>query len=184
MSVRSCFVGLASALQTDLAEGSESRELFDYHRCRIESVFTSQPDLPLHQDTVAGFLHGFLFTGTSFVPAHSLEQESMFPVLGGVLLLGRELPIDASPAALTAGRGFFERVAAQLTGGPRAGAAYGLVREAFVLAGDVPMTCASLGGFCLGVLYADPYLPERGADPAVLIAATYELARGLTCTLN
>jgi hypothetical protein len=180
MKVRSCFAGLADGLRADLVEGSEYRELFDYHRGRIAALFASQPDLPLHQDTVAGFLHGFLVTGVHFVPAGSLEQESMFPVLGGALLLGRDLPIDADLAAATAGRGFVERAAATLADPDLGGAALGLVREAFVMAADVPMTCASLGGFCLGVLYAAPYLPERGPDPAPLIAAACQLARDLT----
>jgi hypothetical protein len=178
MKVRSCFVGLAAGLRADLVEGSEYRELFDYHRGRIEAVFASQPDLPLHQDTVAGFLHGFMFTGAWFVPEGSLQQESMFPVLGGALLAGQDLPIDTGP--VTAGRRFIEQAAATLLSLALDDAALGLVREAFAAAGDVPMTCASLGGFCLGVLYAAPYLPEHGADPAPLIAAACQLARDLT----
>ena len=177
MKVRSCFAGLAAGLQADLVEGSEYRDLFDYHRGRIEAVFASQPTLPLHQDTVAGFLHGFLYTGAAFVPMGSLEQESMFPVLGGVLLAGQDLPIDTGP--VSAGLGFIEQAAATLVGLDLVEAAVGLVREAFAAAGDVPMTCASLGGFCLGVLYAAPYLPEHGIDPAPLIVAACHLALNL-----
>lgn len=182
MSMRSCFVGLASGLEADLVEGTELRDLFDYHRARIETLFASQPDLPLHQDTVAGFLHGFLVTGAYFVPDRSVQQESMLPVLGGVFLLGRDLPIDTSPESATAGRGFIERTAAVLPNPDPdpAGVVCGLVRQAFVLATDVPMTCASLGGFCLGVLYSAPYLPDFGADPTILIAAACHLARNLT----
>jgi hypothetical protein len=178
MTVRSCFAGLAAGLRADLVEGSEYRGLFDYHRGRIEAVFASQPELPLHQDTVAGFLHGFLFTGVAFVPDGSVAQESMFPVLGGVLLAGQDLPIDTGSAS--AGCGFIEQAAATLVGLELAEAAVGLVRQAFAAAGDVPMTCASLGGFCLGVLYAAPYLPEHGPDPAPLIVAACHLARDLT----
>ncbi|MGH3752881.1 MAG: hypothetical protein ACRDRP_09325 [Pseudonocardiaceae bacterium] len=64
MRLRSCFEGLASGLQVHLVEGSETRELFEYHRGRIVALFASQPDLPLHQDTVAGFVNGFLVTAT------------------------------------------------------------------------------------------------------------------------
>ncbi|MGH3906111.1 MAG: hypothetical protein ACRDTE_18300 [Pseudonocardiaceae bacterium] len=42
------------------------------------------------------------------------------------------------------------------------------------------MTCASLGGFCLGVLYSTPYLTGSDAGPAALLNAAYELARDLT----
>jgi hypothetical protein len=52
-----------------------------------------------------------------------------------------------------------------------------LVSWAFTTAPDAPMTCASLGGFCLGVLYAAPYLTGSDAGPAALLAAACELAR-------
>ena len=44
----------------------------------------------------AGLLQGFMVTGAYFVPEPSVEQESMFPVLGGALLLGPGS--DADPA--------------------------------------------------------------------------------------
>ncbi|MDQ3885725.1 MAG: hypothetical protein M3308_01590 [Actinomycetota bacterium] len=47
---------MARGLREDLVEGSEFHGLFEYHRDRIAAPFASQPDLPLHQDTVAGFL--------------------------------------------------------------------------------------------------------------------------------
>jgi hypothetical protein len=179
MEVRSCFAGLAKGLESHLVKGSESRWLFDYHRGRIAELFASQPDLPLHQDTVAGFLHGFVVTGAYFVADDTVEQESMGPVLGGALLLGQDLPIDADPADITAGRSFFER-AAQAVGEPdETGIVRDLVWSAFTMASDVPMTCASLGGFCLGVLYATPYLTGSDAGPAALLAAACELAQDL-----
>lgn len=178
MEVRSCFVGLASGLQADLAEGSEYRDLFEYHRGRIAALFASQPDLPLHQDTVAGFVHGFLTVGAYFVPDDSVEQQSMFPVLGGALLLGQDLRIDADPAEVTAGLSFFERAAPALGDPDPTGTVRDLVWRAFAMAPDVPMTCASLGGFCLGVLYTIPYL-YVDAGPAALITAACELAHEL-----
>ncbi|MGH4020632.1 MAG: hypothetical protein ACRDT0_15650 [Pseudonocardiaceae bacterium] len=178
MRVRSCFAGMAEGLREHLVEGSESRDLFEYHRGRIAGMFASQPDLPLHQDTVAGFVLGFMVTGTYFVPDGSVEQESMFPVLGGALLLGQDLPLDADPDS-TAGHGFVERAT-------RAGRELDvpeppdeicdLVRRAFALAPDVPMCYASLGGFCLGVLYTNPYLSGSDAGPAMLLAAACQLA--------
>ncbi len=181
MELRSCFAGLASGLQTDLVEGSESRWLFDYHRDRLEKLFASQPDLPLHQDTVAGFVHGFMVTGAYFVADDSIEQESMRPVLGGALLLGQDLPIDDDPADVTAGLGFFERAAGLLGSPDETGVSRDLVSGAFTTAPDVPMTCASLGGFCLGVLFTIPYLTtESDAGPVALLTAACELARDLT----
>lgn len=178
--MRSCFAGLADGLREQLAEGSESRELFEYHRGRIEALFASQPDLPLHQDTVAGFVQGFLVTGAYFVPDDSVEQQSMFPVLGGALLLGQDLPIDTSPADTVAERGFFERFTLAMSDFDHPSVAYELVQRAFSLAPDVPISRASLGGFCLGVPYANPYyLPASGADPMVLISAACQHARDL-----
>ncbi len=179
MTERACFVGLASGLQVDLTEGSESRALFEYHRTAILSLFAGQPDLPLHQDSVAGFLHGFMMAGAYLVPDGSVEQGSMFPVLGGVLLLGRYLPVG--PARTSFGRKFMARLAVLLDdweGDTEQACA--VVRDAFVVAGDVPMTTASLGGFCLGVLYAMPYLVATQADPVPLIAAACRLAGDLS----
>lgn len=180
MGLRSCFEGLAVGLRTHLVEGSESRQLFEYHRGRIAAIFASQPDLPLHQDTVAGFVQGFLVTCAYFVADGSVEQESMFPVLGGALLLGQALPIEADPIDVTAGLGFFERAAQALDDTDPADVIYELVERAFALAPDVPMTCASLGGFCLGVLYSTPYLTGSGAGPAAMLTAAWEFAHNLT----
>jgi hypothetical protein len=184
MTVRSCFAGLANGLREHLVEGSESRELFDYHRGRMEALFASQPDLPLHQDTVAGFLQGFLTTAAYFVPDDSVEQESMFPVFGGALLLGQDLPIDTSPAGIATEPGFIERAARALACASGAGhpsVVYELVQRAFAMIPDVPMNRTSLGGFCLGVLYAAPYLsgPGPAADPITLISAACQHARDL-----
>lgn len=186
MTVRSCFAGLAIGLREHLAEGSASRELFDYHRERMEALFASQPDLPLHQDTVAGFLQGFMMTAAYFVADGSVEQESMFPVFGGALLFGQDLPIDTSPAGIAAGPGFIERAALALDGARGIGhpsVVYELVQRAFAMIPDVPMNRASLGGFCLGVIYTIPYLsgpgPDLGTDPASLISAACQHARDL-----
>ena len=180
MALRSCFRGLAKGLQMHLVEGSESLQLFEYHRDRIAAIFASQPDLPLHQDTVAGFVQGFLVTCAYFVADDSVEQESVFPVLGGALLLGQDLPIEADPVDVTAGLGFFERAAQALGDTDPADVVYELVERAFTLAPDVPMTCASLGGFCLGVLYTTPYLTGSDAGPVAMLTAAWEFARDLT----
>ena len=174
--MRSCFAGLADGLRDHLADDSEHVVLFDYHRHRIAEVFASQPDLPLHQDSAAGFLHGFLTTIAHLIPADGVQQQTTFPILGGTLLLGRDLPVP--DAATTAGHAFTDRLAAILAdhdAGSPTDAAIDLVRGAFEIAGDVPVTCAALGAFCLGVLYASPWLPDH-TDPTPLLAAACHLA--------
>jgi hypothetical protein len=54
-----------------------------------------------------------------------------------------------------------------------------VVGHAFEVAGDVPMTCAVLAGFCLGVFDAEPYLPPTNPRPESLIAAACQLASPL-----
>lgn len=183
MTVRSCFESLASAYEEAVAQDGEIRELADYHRGRIESVFDTQPDLPLHQDTVAGFLQGFVITITYYVTQNSVQQQSVFPVLGGALLLGQDLPIDTSPGTIGAGRGFIERAVVVLAGSEPTNVAYERVREAFDLVPDVPMSCAALGGFCLGVLYATPYVSGPAANQAALMSAACQHGRELLARL-
>ncbi|MGH3717962.1 MAG: hypothetical protein ACRDRI_03795 [Pseudonocardiaceae bacterium] len=179
MTMRSCFESLASAYQEHSALDGEVGELADYHRSRIESVFDSQPDLPLHQDTVAGFLQGFVTTIAHYVPAGSVEQQSVLPALGGALLLGQDLPIDTSPGTITAGRGFIERAVVVLADAEPTTVAYELVKQAFDGVPDVPMSCASLGGFCLGVLYATPYVTGPATDQTALMSAACQHGREL-----
>jgi hypothetical protein len=174
--MRACFAALADGLKADLSTDSDHRLLYEYHAGRIRSIFGNQEDLPLHQDSVGGFLHGFLVTGAHYVPDDTLEQEAMFPVLGGTLLLARDLP--PGPADPTAGHLFVHRLAVTVAGiDPAPGTR--LVHEAFAIAGDIPLTCATLGGFSLGVAYTHPYLPRHGPDPTTLIAAACHLARTL-----
>jgi hypothetical protein len=124
-------------------------------------------------------VNGFLVTGAYFVADDSVEQESMGPVLGGALLLGQDLPIDADPVDVTAGLGFFERAAQAVGDNDPTDVIYELVQRSFAMTPDVPMTCASLGGFCLGVLCTIPYITGSDAGPAALLTAACELARDL-----
>jgi hypothetical protein len=177
VTLRACFKALADGLNADLKSDNEHRLLYEYHSGRIRSIFTANPDLPMHQDSVGGFLHGFLITGAHYVSEDSVEQQAMFPVLGGTLLLARDLPIG--PPDLAAGHSFIDQLTGTITDiDPGPGTA--LVHHAFAIAGDIPVTCASLGGFSLGVAYTLPYLPEHGPDPATLIAAACQLAHILT----
>jgi len=183
VTLRACFRALADGLDADLTTDNEHRLLYEYHSGRIRSIFTANPDLPMHQDSVGGFLHGFLITGAHFIPEDTVEQQATFPVLGGTLLLARDLPIG--PPDLTAGHGFIDELTATITDiDPGPGTA--LVHHAFAIAGDIPVTCATLGGFTLGVAYTLPYLPDDrddsdgGPDPVTLIAAACQLAHILT----
>src|SRR5262249_24783596 len=174
--MRSCFAGLADGLHDQLADDTDYAVLFEYHHRRIAGVFRSQPDLPLHQDSVGGFLHGFLTTAAHRIPDGSVQQQTTFPVLGGTLLLARHLPIPDAPA--TAGRAFIDRLADELPQSPASvhdDLALALVTGAFAIAGDIPVTCSALGGFCLGVIYTNPWLPD-GIDPTALITAACHLA--------
>ncbi len=181
--MRSCFAGVAEGLREDLSPGSDQLILYEHHCQRIAGLFASQPDLPLDQDSLAGFLHGFMITSAHLVPLGSDQQQAMFPVLGATVLLARTLPI--TPGPLTRGRRFIGRLARTLPPAEPAdteadaAVAAGLVTEAFALAGDIPITCASLGGFCLGVLYTAPWLPED-TDPVPLLAAACRLALRLS----
>src|SRR5262249_12737387 len=114
VTLRACFRALADGLDADLKSDNERRLLYEYHSARIRSIFTANPDLPLHQDRVGGFLHGFLIPGTHSVPEDTLEQQAMFPVLGGTLLLAHDLPFG--PPDLTAGHGFIGQLTGTITG--------------------------------------------------------------------
>jgi len=99
------------------------------------------------------------------VPESSVEEEPMFRVLGGALLLGQDLPLDADPDS-TAGCGFVERASRAMDVPEPPDEDCDLVRQAFALVPDRPMSHASLGGFCLGALYAGSYLSGSDADSA------------------
>jgi hypothetical protein len=183
--VRSCFEHLALMLMDDLAS-VEWRPLFDHHRERIAEYFDSQPGLLADQDVYAGFLHGFLTTGTHFVPDGSVQQQAMFPALGGILLLG--LAAEAASPPVRWAREFLGRLGVQLDRDPMETALSDkeltvmqrLVRTAFAATPDVPMTATSLAGFVLGVLYTMPYLDISGASgPVMLLAAVRHMAEHL-----
>jgi|SRR5215475_12362486 len=174
--LRGCFTALADDLRAELAGDSRHQPLYEHHAREIRQLFAKYPDLPLHQDSVGGFLHGFRSVRERYVPELSLEQQAMFPVPAGTLLLARELPTGDRDR--TAGYSFICRLAASVAGYDPRRVAY-LVPEAFQVAGDIPLTCATLGGFSLGVAYTEPYLPAGGPDPTSLIAAACDLAHAL-----
>lgn len=173
--LRACFSALADDLHAELGD-SGHQPLYEHHARQIRQLFALHPDLPLHQDSVGGFLHGFLTVREHYVPEQSAEQRAMFPVPCSALLLARELPTGDRDR--TAGYSFVCRLAATVADFDPRPTAW-LVPEAFRVAGDIPLTCATLGGFCLGVAYTHPYLPHGGPDPTSMVAAACELAHAL-----
>jgi hypothetical protein len=62
---RSCFRGLRKALHTHFRDES-IRKGYEDARDLIADLFGSQPDVPITQDSLAGFLNGFLLACTQF----------------------------------------------------------------------------------------------------------------------
>jgi hypothetical protein len=172
MTLRSCFAVLAESLAADLADEGDVRLVYEYHAERIRRRFAQYPDLPMHQDSVAAFLHGFIFAGGQYVPENTPEQRSLFPVLGGTLLVGQDLPVADDDRRCA--RPFLNQLAANT---PEEADVENItaVAVAFRAAGDVPMYCATLGGFCLGALYVEPWLPA-GVSVTPLLAAALRLS--------
>jgi hypothetical protein len=178
MTVRACFTGLGYGLEVDLIDGSNSTVSFELHSAAIRSHFAAQPDLPLDQDSVGGFLYGLQLVRHSLVRWGSAEQRSIVPALRGAFLLGRSLP--AGPLRPGAADRSMARIAAGLEGWHgEVEPAQSVVRRMFEVFGDVPMTRPSLTGFCLGASYAGPYARPSGSDVMQLVAAGHRLAAEL-----
>lgn len=180
VTMKSCFHGLGEGLATHLDDPNE-RLLFDYHHHRIASIFANRSALLADQDAIAGFLNGFLTAIARFVPNDSVEQESTFPVLGGIYLTG---VAAVGESAERDGREFIAQLAATLEPSDFADAlelanAMQAVRAIFATTPDVPIDWASLAGFALGVLYAGPYVPPDSAGIEYLFAATTSMAQAL-----
>jgi hypothetical protein len=131
--------------------------------------------VPVTQDSLAGFLNGFLLAGTQFATDELIKRQNdaMFPVIGGVYLLGAEAPVSCRPAQLDALKaGFFQRLSGPLRDDllPQpddvqrlyAVAEYA-IRRIFGTTPDVPINRESLAGFVLGVMYSHRYMPTDGA---------------------
>jgi hypothetical protein len=85
-TLRSCFQDLGEGMSADLAADSVMRRQFDARRQEIADLLATQPDIPVTQDSLAGFFNGFMIGGMYFA-SHELIQEQndvMFPVLGGI----------------------------------------------------------------------------------------------------
>jgi hypothetical protein len=159
----------------------EMRVLCEHHQRQIEDRISRHTGMPPSETTIAGFLTGFRTAAFGLTDDRSLTAETIYPHLGGIYLcaLARQGQRDIEPVA-----GFFDRLAERLAQEPayldltddQHQRAQELVRDAFAESPDLPINAASLAGFVVGVLYAEPFLPERSVVPALaLMGATWAL---------
>jgi hypothetical protein len=161
----------------------DMRVLFEYHRDRVAGLIASQPEVPANETTVAGFLNGFRTGATALSDDPYLTADTMHPQLGGIYLYALATldqhtePTDAVPADQPEARGFFARLSETLQEEPayhdltddQHTFARELVRNAFAGTPDVPINANSLAGFVLGLLYATPFVGERGVVTVVAL---------------
>ena len=184
---RSCFRGLRKALHTHFRDES-IRKGYEDAREQIVDLLGSQPDVPITQDSLAGFLNGFLLACTQFATVELINQQNdeMFPVIGGVYLLAARAPLSCKPAQLDALKtGFFTRLSGPLRADrlPQSpdvrqqnSAAEDAIRRIFATTPDVPINRESLAGLVLGVMYSHRHIPADGEVLAAIMAAACLLA--------
>lgn len=187
LEARSCFRGLREALCAHLSD-ELLRKSYEEARAQIEELLSTQPDVPVTQDSLAGFLNGLLLAGTQFATPELIEQhnDAMFAVIGGTYLLGAQAPLSCRPAQLGALRaGFFRRLSRPLLDDllpqsadaeQRCAAAGEVIRRIFSTTPDVPVNAESLAGFVLGVMYSHRFLPADGEGLLAIMMAAYLLA--------
>ena len=113
---RSCFRGLAKALSAQFSDES-LREGYESAGMQIRELPESQPDVPVTQDSLAGFLNGFVLARTQCAELTDQPHDAMCQVIGGVHLLAAKAPLSGRPAQLEALRnGFYQRLSTPLLG--------------------------------------------------------------------
>ena len=184
---RSCFRGLRKALHTHFRDES-LRQGYEDARDQIADLLGSQPDVPITQDSLAGFLNGFLLACTQFATIELINEQTddMFPVIGGIYLLAAKAPLSCQPEQLDALKaGFFRRLTGPLGADFRSqpadarqrnAAAGDAIRRIFSTTPDVPVNRESLAGFVLGVMYSHRYVPADGEVLAAIMVAACVLA--------
>jgi hypothetical protein len=175
-------------MSSHLTEGNPLRAQFDQQRDLIAEVFASQPDLPITQDALAGFLNGFMITGMVFLSENDIARhnDEMFDVLGGIYLLSVGAPMACSPAQHDALRsGFFRRMTGpvldELVPQPadveeKYALAEDAIRRIFATVPDVPVNAESLAGFILGFLYSQQFIPLDAGGRVEIMVAAYLMA--------
>lgn len=165
----------------------ETRVLCDYHQERIADSIVGRTGAPPAETTIAGFLNGFRTAAFGLTDDRHLTADTIHPYLGGIYLTAVATLEQhaADRAAEAAADGFFARLTVMLNQEPsyrdltddQHRSAQRLVREAFAETPDVPVTGASLVGFILGVLYAQPFVAQRGIVPALALMGAAESLR-------
>jgi hypothetical protein len=143
----------------------------------VALIIDEQVGLAVDQNTVAGFLNGFLAAMSGYVLDGLADGDQVFPVLGGICLLDAEAPSVSAGS----GRQFVAYLLAAMAAEDPIDAAaldgaVDRIRSMFTTTPDVAITQVSLSGFVLGVFYAVQFLPEDASDPLVLLAAASRLA--------
>jgi hypothetical protein len=187
LEARSCFRGLSKALSAHLSD-EPLRKSYQEASAQIEELLSTQPDVPVTQDSLAGFLNGFLLAGAQFATPDLIERhnDAMFAVIGGIYLLGAQAPLCCQPAQLdTLRAGFFRRLSGPLLDDllqqpadikRRNAAPAQAIGRMFSTTPDVPVNAESLAGFVLGVMYSHRFLPTDGEGLLAIMMAAYLLA--------
>jgi hypothetical protein len=105
---RSCFRGLREAL-ADHFSGDRIREGYAAEEALIRELLRTQPDAPVTQDLLAGFLNGYMLAVAEFGSEDLLSQrnDAMFSVIGGIYLVGGGAPLSCPPEHLDSLRAGF-----------------------------------------------------------------------------
>jgi hypothetical protein len=184
---RSCFRGLRQALADHFSD-DHVRAGYEAEEAVIREVLRSQPDVPVTQDMMAGFLNGYMLSVSELASDELVSQhnDAMFSVIGGIYLVGGGAPLSCPPEHLDSMRaGFLRRLEHglpdELLRQPdRVGTQYAALRNEilriFSTTPDVPVNIESLAGFVLGVMYSHRYVPAVSQALTDLLAAAYLLA--------
>lgn len=182
--IKSCFVGLSAGLAVHLQD-PQQRPGFDHHRAQVQLAIEGQVGLVVDQNTVAGFLNGFLAVFSGSAADGAVDGELVFSVLGGICLLG----LDAPTVSAGTGGPFVANLLAAMAAEDPIDAvaldeAVNTIRRMFTTTPDVAISQVSLAGFVLGVFYARQFLPRHDGESFVLIAAAGRLAAESADGLN
>jgi hypothetical protein len=104
--------GLREALADHFSE-DRIREGYAAEEALIRELLRTQPDAPVTQDLLAGFLNGYMLAVAEFGSEDLLSQrnDAMFSVIGGIYLVGGGAPLSCPPEHLDSLRaGFFRRL--------------------------------------------------------------------------
>ena len=141
----------------DFLRIEELRPAFDGAVEQITGLFSAR-DVPITQDSMAGFVNGFMHTCTQFeVPEQEKELDgTMIIVLGGVCMLTAHSPLSCTPGEREAiyDSSFWDLGGNPPLDDPAHPAREQEIRDIFRVSPDVPVNTESLAGLMAGVAYA------------------------------